>query len=208
MGSVTSPKDADRMSIRPTPVESLRSAHAGWRTRGYLPHFDAAWAVQHIVFRLADALPPAVLERLEASPPDDRLVAAEVTLDAGLGSRALADARVAQTVESAVGHFDGQRYRLLAWCVMPSHVHVVAAQVEGWSLASVVHAWKSFTANVANRHLGRSGRFWAPDYFDRALRDEAQVEAALAYVEANPVAAGLCGDPFEWPWSSAGARKR
>ena len=85
----------------------------------------------------------------------------------------------------------------------PTHVHVLAAQVEGWSLASVIHSWKSFTANRANTLLARQGSFWARDYFDRAMRDEAQAERAHLYIEANPVTAGLCASPRDWPWSSA-----
>lgn len=70
-------------------------------------------------------------------------------------------------------------------------------------MAGVVQSWKTFTAKAANRILGRGGRFWAPDYFDRAMRCTNQVERAAAYVEFNPVAAGLCREPADWPWSSA-----
>ncbi len=93
-----------------------------------------------------------------------------------------------------------------AWCVMPTHVHVVLAQVEGWPLPGVVKGWKSFTAKAINKALGRDGRFWAKDYFDRFMRDGEQFEATLAYVEANPVKAGLCTKPGDWRWSSAAGR--
>lgn len=182
--------------------ERAGSPRSGWRSRGYLPHHDVVGCVQHIVFRLADALPGEVLATLEAAPIQDRLDAAEAALDAGVGSRALADPRVAEIVESALIHFDAERYRLVSWCVMPTHVHVLAAQVEGWPLSSVVHAWKSFTANRANEVLGWQGRFWAPEYFDRVMRDDEHIEATGAYIENNPVAAGLCATAEDWPWSS------
>ena len=183
-----------------------RPLHSGWRTRGYLPHYDAAETVQHIVFRLADALPAKVLRDLESAPREIRLDAAEATLDAGLGCRALADPRIAAQVQTALFHFDAERYRLLAWCVMPTHVHLLAGQLPGWPLATVVHGLKSFTANAANRILSRSGRFWAPEYFDRMMRTPEQHERTLFYIEANPVAAGLLASPEAWPWSSARAR--
>ncbi len=86
---------------------------------------------------------------------------------------------------------------------MPTHVHVLVEQGEGWPLATVVHGWKSFTSNAANKVLARSGRFWAPEYFDRFMRDDAQLQATREYIEMNPVTAGLCAAPDEWPWSSA-----
>jgi REP element-mobilizing transposase RayT len=183
-------------------------ARTGWRSRGYLPHCDAVEAVQHVVFRLADALPPKTLAELERAPNTVRLEMAETTLDRGIGSCALRDPHVARLVQDSLLHFDGRRYRLLAWCVMPTHVHGLFVQAGGWTLADVVHGWKSFTAHRVNQLLGRKGPFWAREYFDRLMRDDAQVEAASAYIEHNPVAAGLCAASEDWPWSSAGNRQK
>ena len=182
--------------------------HAGWRQRGYLPHYDAAGEFQHIVFRLADSLPATVLARLETAPMEDRWAAAEDVLDRGLGSRALGDPRIARVIVDCLLHFDQQRYDLIAWCVMPTHVHVLIQQRPGWLLAGVVQGWKTFTARSANRILEREGRFWSPDYFDRAMRSETQIERTAAYIEYNPVAARLCADSVEWPWSSAAGKSR
>jgi REP element-mobilizing transposase RayT len=184
----------------------MGDVHKGWSGGGRLPHFDAAETTQHVVFRLADALPPGALAELARIERAERLEAAETTLDAGSGSCALGDARLARVVQAALLHFDGVRYRLHAWCVMPTHVHVLATQAQGWPLADVVHAWKSFTAHQANSLVGRSGRFWARDYFDRFMRDGDQADAALSYIENNPVAAGLCAEREAWPWSSASRR--
>ena len=63
-------------------------------------------------------------------------------------------------------HFDGQRYRLIAWSDMPNHVHALVAQAEGMSLGTIVHSWKSFTARKINEISARQGQFWALDYFD------------------------------------------
>ena len=175
----------------------------GWRTRGYLPHHDVSGSVQHIIFRVADALPKALVERLKQSPQHEHLARADATLDAGVGARTLADARIASIVDGALRHFDGERYRLVAWCVMPTHVHVLAETIPDWSTSAIAQAWKSFSAKRANATLGRSGRFWAPEYFDRAMRDEGEVAITRDYIENNPVAAGLCGRAWEWPWSSA-----
>ncbi|HLZ84721.1 MAG TPA: transposase [Caulobacteraceae bacterium] len=177
--------------------------HAGWRSRGYLPHYDASETVQHVVFRLADSLPAEVMRRLEKAPKRVRLETAEATLDSGIGSRLLAEPHAADIVQAALLHFDAERYRLLAWCVMPTHVHVVVEQMTDWPLAAVVHSWKSFTAHSINRRMRRSGAVWAREYFDRMMRDDRQVEAARFYIENNPVSANLCAAIADWPWSSA-----
>lgn len=179
------------------------SEHKGWHQRGYLPHLDAAVVVQHVTFRLHGSLPASVIERLkaDASGPDYP-AAVDDELDKGLGPLWLADPDCAAIVAAALRQFDGQRYQLLAWCVMPNHVHVLIRQVEGWSLGPIVKSWKTWTARVINRRLERTGPFWAADYFDRYTRDEAQFIGAVRYIENNPVKAGLCIAPEHWPFSS------
>ncbi|MCL5460243.1 hypothetical protein M3M33_16520, partial [Loigolactobacillus coryniformis] len=47
---------------------------------------------------------------------------------------------------------------------------------------------------------------WMREYWDRYIRNAAHFDAVRAYIEANPVAAGLCDRPSDWPWSSATSR--
>jgi REP element-mobilizing transposase RayT len=177
--------------------------HAGWTRRGYLPHYDAASAIQHVVFRLAGSLPRKLLDRIQTAPADIRFDVIETALDLGPGPRDLADPRVAQLVADTLAWGEGRLYGLVAWCVMPSHVHVLIEQARGAPLARIVKSWKTFTAREANLILGREGPFWAPDYFDRAMWREGQTDRAVAYIEANPVTAGLCTQPGDWRFSSA-----
>lgn len=180
------------------------SEHKGWHQRGYLPHLDAAAIIQHVTFRLQGSLPAAVVERLktEADGSDYR-TAIDGELDKGFGHLWLADPDCAALVVAALRKFDGQRYELLAWCVMPNHVHVLIRQAESWSLGPIVKSWKTYTARMINRRLERTGHLWAADYFDRYTRDENQLIGAIRYIEANPVKAGLCATPEDWPFSSA-----
>ena len=113
---------------------------------------------------------------------------------------------IASLVRDALLKFDGERYRLLAWCVMPNHVHVLIKQVQGFPLAGIVRSWKVFTARKANAILGRTGTFWMREYHDRRIRDEGHLNRAIVYIEHNPVKAGLCGRPEDWAWSSATGR--
>ena len=103
--------------------------------------------------------------------------------------------------------FDGQRYRLLAWCVMPNHVHVVIEQIAGFTLGGIIKSWKMASTRAINASTAASGAVWASDYFDRYMRNEEQLERTIAYVENNPVSAGLCAAPADWTWSSARRRE-
>jgi REP element-mobilizing transposase RayT len=64
-------------------------------------------------------------------------------------------------------------------------------------------AWKSFTANEANKLIGRTGAFWHDDYFDRYMRNEDHLIRTIGYVEQNPVEAGLVDIASDWRRSSA-----
>jgi REP element-mobilizing transposase RayT len=177
----------------------------GWHSRGYLPHFDSPETIQFVTFRLADSLPRAVAEELRHREDDVHRVERE--LDTGFGACWLRQPKIAKLVQDALFHFDGERYRLLAWCLMPNHVHVVVEMPDGCSLSDIVRSWKSFTARVANVELGRTGPFWHPDYFDRYMRGEEHLAQTIQYVENNPVKAGLVRRPGEWMWSSACMRE-
>ena len=161
-----------------------------WHSRGYLPHGRRAKSAN----RFADSLPAALLEGwreelrtlLHERVTIERLDRIERALDQGHGSAALARSDVADLVERSLLHFDNERYRLEAWVIMPTHVHVLATPLGAWTLSAITQGWKSFTARYANRLLGREGRFWAPDYFDRAIRDERHFGNALGYIAMNP----------------------
>ena len=185
-----------------------------WHSRGYLPHLDQPGAVQFITFRLADAVPAEVVAgwraelqlsgREDADDPRSAELRKRIEryADQGHGACWLRDDRIAAIVQGALLHFDGERYRLLAWVIMPNHVHALIETLPGFALGDVVQSWKSFTAKKANRVLKRSGRFWMEDYFDRYVRDEIHLSATMSYIERNPVDAGLVRRAQEWRWNS------
>ncbi len=180
-------------------------------SRRYLPHFDRPGLVQAVTFRLADSLPACVLEswsrEFKTLPKPRRALEKRqriaAWLDQGSGACLLREPRIAALVEETLLHFHGQRYRLLAWCIMPNHVHVMVETSVGHPLPQVVHSWKTYSAREANRLLAREGPFWMRDYFDRFIRNVEHLQAARAYIEANPVKARLVEVPEKWRWSSA-----
>jgi REP element-mobilizing transposase RayT len=70
----------------------------------------------------------------------------------------------------------------------------------------VVQRWKGTTAVEINRLLGRTGTLWAPDYYDRYIRDMNHLHDSIAYIHRNPVKAGLCEKAEDWPFSSASVK--
>ena len=173
----------------------------GWHSRGYLPHFDSQDTVQFVTFRLADSLPAEAWKKLRDADRAETL--RDEMLDRGWGACWLRQPEIAQLVEDAFLLFDQERYRLLAWTVMPNHVHVLISTMPDISLGIVVGSWKRFTAREANKRLKRSGIFWQADYWDRYIRNDDHFAAAIGYIDANPVKAGLIKEARLWPWGSA-----
>jgi len=174
----------------------IAEGHLGFYRKGDLPHLDVPRLIQLITFRLHDSLPSR-----HRGDEGGRWI--DETLDRGLGECLLRGPRAATIVATAVGARHGADYTLIAWVVMPNHVHVLAEMPESMSLAEVVKGWKGRTARLINLEHGRSGRLWQAGYYDRFIRDGKHLDAATAYVEANPVKAGLCARPQDWRFSSA-----
>ncbi len=158
--------------------DELRAA--GWHSRGYLPHFYGIVLPQFITFHLADSMPRKVIERWHqelksVQDEQQRLLLirrVERYLDQGYGELLLKDARVADMVQNSLLKFDGLRYRLFAWVVMPNHVHSLMTRFEEFELKNILHSLKSYTAHEANKILRREGKFWIDDYLDRYIRNE------------------------------------
>ena len=127
--------------------------------------------------------------------------------DAGHGSCWLRQPLIRRLVEEALLKFDSQRYRLLAWCVMPNHVHVMVETQLGFPVPDLLHSWKSYTANEANKLLDRKGEFWQREYLDRYIRNAGHFSDAIRYIDGNAAKAGLVKYPADWPFTSAKYRQ-
>ncbi|MGB7209894.1 MAG: transposase [Pyrinomonadaceae bacterium] len=180
--------------------------------RGYLPHYDNDVLTQFVTFRLAGSLPKSVVAGLSRNL--ERGLISEIDfhreidkyLDMSDGLTYLSDERIAESISETILKFDRVKYELHSWVIMPNHVHILITPLDDYSLAEILHSIKSFTANFANKTLGRNGRFWSPEYFDRFIRDREHYASAKRYIENNPVKAGLCKEPEDWRWSSVAKR--
>jgi putative transposase len=131
-------------------------------------------------------------------------------LDASVGPDWLRNPQVAALVAEAMHHFAGVRYELLSYCIMPNHVHVVftpllKAASTYYPLAQIMHTMRGYSAGRANRVLGRTGAFWQHESYDHYVRSPAELERIIAYVQNNPVKAGLVADWQAWPWTYDGS---
>jgi menaquinone-specific isochorismate synthase/putative DNA methylase len=183
----------------------------GWNERGYLPHRDEPGLTQFVTFHLADSFPATLRSEWEAmlqiEDDRERRLQLENYLDRGRGECHLRQADIAELVEIALLFRHAKDYELNAWVLMPNHLHVLFT-VRSVPMSRTVENWKKFTAHEANKLLQRHGKFWADDYWDIYMRDDAHELKTRRYIENNPVKARLVREPEQWPWSSARFRDK
>jgi REP element-mobilizing transposase RayT len=188
-----------------------------------LPHYQPPGAVFFITFRLTGTIPYEVVRQLQSEYQQDIMTAVadsdkierrkiyfqkyEKWLDTAThGPAYLGDPKIADIISECLQYWDGKRYQLFAYTVMPNHVHWVLKPLEKsssepFSLAQIMHTVKSYTANQANKILGRTGEFWQHENFDHVIRDPQALDRIIQYVIANPVKAGLVKDWREYQWT-------
>jgi REP element-mobilizing transposase RayT len=115
-----------------------------------------------------------------------------------------ADKRSAEILLDSL-HFISQSFRahILAYVVMPDHLHLLLAIRDGYTLSGVMHSLKRFTVQRINDETGHVGSIWQQGYHDRLISDEEQLRAAVEYIHKNPVAAGIVALGEDYPFSSA-----
>ena len=202
-----------------------RHLTAGFHHRDHLPHLKREGGSYFVTFRLAGTLPAEVVSQLKQER--ENIVAQALAakrpltwaeqeelfhwystrvdhhLDAGQGECWMGQPEVAKIVADAIRFHAGQRFDLLAWVVMPNHVHAVVRPLPGHTLSEILKSWKGFSAREANKRLHRVGEFWQGESYDHLIRDDDDRHRCCHYTTMNPVNACLCAHPEDWPWSSA-----
>ena len=175
-----------------------------WRQ---LPHFHPEEAYLFVTWRLAGST-PAVTPEIIYKSPGHRFAAEDRELAKASGPKWLADTVVAAGLAETL--LDGQRqhlYNLIAWCIMPNHVHILILPHE--DARRIMQFIKGRSAHEANSILGRAGQpFWQHESYDHWVRNERELIRIANYIEYNPVAAGLVQNPEDWRFSSPGKDKR
>ena len=117
-------------------------------------------------------------------------------LDACHGSCVLRRPELAKVVSDSLDHFDGDRYELTDYVVMPNHVHVLVAFLDEATMLKQCTSWKHFTATQINKAIGRSGSFWQQDGFDHLVRSPEACDHLRRYIADNPRRANLPASTF------------
>lgn len=184
-----------------------------------LPHIQIPGATYFVTFRLHDSLPLEILEKLAQETEQIKNLPLELRdtghrrwfgkfedyLDQCLhGEKYLEHDPIRAIVADSLHRRDGQVYDLLAFCIMPNHVHAVFTPLEKpdgthHSLTEILHSLKRNSAKQANIALGRAGPFWQDESYDHFVRDDAELDRIIKYVLHNPVKAGLVSEWTAWP---------
>ncbi len=91
---------------------------------------------------------------------------------------------------------------LLAYCIMPDHIHLLFQLGDKATLSSVMQRFGSFTSRQIHEQLGLAAT-WMAGFHEHALRTELETADIVGYIVQNPVKAGLVSEAEAWPWSSA-----
>jgi type I restriction enzyme R subunit len=205
---------------RPIPDHFVPISRANLeKTRRILPHWEQPDGTYFVTFRQADSISAETQHDwtnlknrfLEKNPqPWDletkMLYRRTLTkrmhelLDMGFGTCRLRDPGIRKIVEDALFYFDGIRYRLDTFVIMPNHVHVIFSLIHGEKLRKILHSWKSYTANLINTKIDVVGPFWLEERWDHLIRSEVYLQKYRRYIFKNPIKAGLRDKEYSlWP---------
>jgi len=208
--------------------------------RRNLPHWQPPGATIFFTWRLYGSLPKEAHERLreereqlkrsplhragtgrERAVRRDKIIFArydDILGPANYGPHWLAEPSIAQLMVDAFFYHNGQRYDLVAFVVMPNHVHAVLRPMEidqteeiesqFVPISKITQGLKGYVAREANCMLGRTGQtFWQAESYDHWARDEKELGHIITYIESDPVRCGLVARPENWRWASAWERE-
>ncbi|MGI9325337.1 MAG: transposase [Pseudomonadales bacterium] len=190
-------------------------------SEGDRPHWSQAGAVVFVTFRTHDSIPKEVIQRWDREKndwmrqrgyPTDRdwrqLLpdlsddeqrdfrkhfnrCREAFLDTCHGRCLLRRPALAKIVADSLLHFDGERYRMGDFVVMPNHVHLLAAFASDDAMREQFDSWLHYTAFRINQRIGEKGHFWQQEPFDHLVRSPEQYEYLRDYIANNPIKANL-----------------
>ena len=185
-------------------------------TKRNLPHWMLEGSIYWVTFRLSDSIPAnklakwkneyALWEKLNPKPwtnlqrqnyNEHFEKKIEKWLDAGEGRCYLRDASIRELVQKQILFFDRQRYQVIAFVIMPNHIHLLMRPVGEYNFANIMQRIKGSSARECNKLIGLTGKsFWQDESYDHIVRDEEQLRFYLQYIINNPIKAKLRKD--EW----------
>jgi len=192
------------------PGEELQSS------RRRLPHWQQDGCTYFVTFRLHDSIPKGKLNEwneerfrwlrshqldtsltldqiLQQLNPKQKKIYYETywkgyhdSLDACHGSCVLQDPNNSEILADALLFFDGDRYALGDFVVMPNHVHLLVTPSPNESLKQILHSWKRHSARAINQRIHREGQLWQHESYDHIVRNAEQLKRIQKYIANNP----------------------
>ena len=128
------------------------------------------------------------------------------------GHQWLRNENLAEIVAKKIHSMANERYELVAFCIMPNHVHLLIrsftdktvghhGKTANYPLADTLRLIKGSTARECNLGLGRTGKFWHIESYDHYVRDEEEFQRIIKYILNNPVKAGLVKEWKQWKFT-------
>jgi putative transposase len=198
--------------------------------RRNLPHIHPEASALFITFRLANSLPLEILRQLDMERAEELRLATSGSqifvpeieqkrfrsYDDWLercetGTPWLKDQNIASIVSNRIFELT-TRYKLIAFCIMPNHVHLLvvhfstekakhSGQSATYPVTETLRLLKGSTARYCNHALGRTGPFWHHESYDHFIRSDEELKRTIQYVLDNPVKAGLVKEWRDWKYS-------
>ncbi len=173
----------------------------------HLPHWqqDQTWIF--VTYRLADSLPEPIVARWKVErdhwisnnpvPHTEEqkseyhkrfTLKLEDLLDDCHGSCVLRDEATRNIITTAFHFYDGERYELSSYVVMPNHIHILFRPLGNYKLADIIKNWKGFTSREIGKTFGKTNyALWQADYWDRLIRSQKHFDWVSNYIVKNPV---------------------
>lgn len=197
--------------------------------RRNLPHIHPEKSPLFITFNLADSMPGEVVKELKAQREQEMQYAQSLgehyiiqkkhfgRYDQWLdrcehGPHWLASENIAQIVADEIHSKADAQYQLIAYCVMPNHVHLLIellaldpkphhGKSAKYPVGDMMRLLKGRTSRYCNLALNRNGAFWHHESYDHYVRGEEEFSRIIAYIINNPVKAGLAKEWKDWKFS-------
>ncbi len=175
--------------------------------RRNLPHLYYNEGIYFVTYRLSGSISQNALKKLhhkmnKLSPEEQKRVFLEYDklLDENsVKLNFLSIPEIAEICKQSIRFFDGKAIRVICYCIMPTHIHLVFELISNEkSVGDIMASIKKYSARKANEFLKRKGTFWQSESFDRLIRDERELYFVIKYVLLNPVSAGLVANYKSW----------
>jgi hypothetical protein len=175
--------------------EAVLKQEAGLKSRfQHLPHIDLVGYYQFVTFRTYDSV-DEFIRKWDFSPAlsnKEKQLKIDEYLDTSANGAYL-EGEVLEWLFEFLLSQDKKFYELVAFAIMNNHVHILFKPLQ--SLSKVMQRIKGVSAKKINELLGKSGRLWADDYYDKVIRDEKHFWVVYEYIKNNPLKIDNCGLP-------------